>query len=111
MRRLIEEARYSVLASKASSAANMTLRVFTSRDSKLLMRAFKTYVRRILEYACEVVNPYLACDVETLERVQRDCTRRVILGAGIEYTDYTTMIGCIAQRYHCLLNGAIMLAY
>ncbi len=36
------------------------------------MRAFKTYVRPILEYACEVVNSYLARDVDTLERVQRD---------------------------------------
>ncbi len=41
------------------------------------MRAFKTYVRPILEYACEVVNPYLAHDVETLERVQRDYARRI----------------------------------
>ncbi len=78
----------SVVARKASSVANMILRVFTSRDSRLLMRAFKTYVRPILDYACEVVNPYLACDVETLERVQRDYTRRVALRAGIEYVDY-----------------------
>ncbi len=32
----------SVIASKASSVANMLLRVFTSPDSKLIMRAFVT---------------------------------------------------------------------
>ncbi len=74
----------SALASKASSVANMILRVFTSRDSKLLMRAFKTYVRPILEYASEVSNPYLVRDVETLERVQRDYTRRAQNRNGIQ---------------------------
>ncbi len=49
------------------------------------MRAFTTYVWPILEYACEVANPYLARDVETLERVQRDYTWRVALRAGIVY--------------------------
>ncbi len=78
----------SVLASKASAVANMILCVFTSRDSKLLMCAFKTYIRPILEYMCEVVNPYLARDVDTLERVQRDYMRCIALTAGIEYTDY-----------------------
>ncbi len=36
----------SVLASKASTVTNMILRVFTSHDSKLLMRAFKTMLGR-----------------------------------------------------------------
>ncbi len=108
----------SAIASKASSVANMILRVFTSRDSKLLMRAFKTYVRPILEYACEVVNPYLARDVEILERVQRDYTRRVACRTGIEYTDYSDRLlrlevpllsvrsnnACLVM-YYKLLNG------
>ncbi len=108
----------SIIASKASSVANMLLRVFTSRDSKLLMRAFVTYVRPILEYACEIVNPYLARDIEILERVQRDYTRRVALRTGIEYTDYSDRLrilevpllserrnnACILM-YYKLLNG------
>ncbi len=108
----------SVLANKASSVANMILRVFSSRDCTLLMRAFKTYVRPILEYACEVVNPYLVRDVETLECVQRNYTRRVALRTGMEYTDYPDRLrklevsllsdrrdnACIAM-YYKLLNG------
>ncbi len=52
------------MASKASSS-ELILRV-------LYMRAFKTYVRPIPEYACKVVNPYLVRDVEVLERVQHE---------------------------------------
>ncbi|MCP4586919.1 reverse transcriptase domain-containing protein, partial [Pseudoalteromonas sp.] len=55
------------LANKASSTANMILRVFSSCNSKVLIRAFKTYVRPILEYACEVSSPYLVRDIEMLE--------------------------------------------
>ncbi len=108
----------SVLASKASTVANMILRVFTSRDSKLLMRAFKTYVRPILEYACELVNPHLVRDVEALERVQRNYTRRVAVRAGIEYTDYLDRLSRLEMpllstrrnkacllMYYKLLNG------
>ncbi len=76
-----EELKFSqhctVVARKASSIANMLLRVFSSRDSKLLMHVFNTYVRPILEYTCEIANPYLACDVEVLECVQCDYTWRV----------------------------------
>ncbi len=72
------------------------------------MRAFKMYVRPILEYACEVVNPYLARHVVTLERVQHDYMRRIALRAGIEYTDYHDRL---CWRCHCLVNGEIMLAY
>ncbi len=78
----------SALASKASSVANMILRVFTSRDSKLLMRTFKTYVRPILEYACKVVNAYLGHDVETVECIHRDYTQHVAVRVGVAYTDY-----------------------
>ncbi len=85
----------------------MILRVFTSPDSKLLMRAFKTYVRPILEYACEVVNPYLARDVETLERVQRDYIRGALLLERV-LSILTTMIDCAAWKCHCLVSGVTM---
>ncbi len=76
------------IAKKASCVANMILRVFHSSDVMLLTRAFKTYVRPILEYACELSNPSLACDVAMLERVQRDYTRRIACRARLQYADY-----------------------
>ncbi len=106
------------IARKASTVANMILRVFSSTDSKLLIRAFKTYVRPILEYGCEVANPYLVRDIETLERVQRDYTRRVAQRTRLQYVDYADRIrqlelpylserrtdACL-KMYYKILNG------
>ncbi len=39
------------------------------------------------------MNPYLARDMETLERVQQNYTRRVAVRTGMEYTDYPDRLG------------------
>jgi len=44
---------------KAHQRANAILRCFASHDNKLLVRAFTTYVRPLLEYNSVVWSPYL----------------------------------------------------
>ena len=43
----------------------------------MLILAFKTYVRPILEYTCPVWNPWLLHDIKCVERVQRFFSRAV----------------------------------
>ena len=43
---------------------------FTSRDTALWKRLYKTYVRPELEFAVQQWNPYLTGDVKILEQVQ-----------------------------------------
>jgi len=57
--------------------ANSILRCFVSRDNGLLMRAFVTYVRPILEYNSTIWSPSFVRDIEQLEKVQRRFTKRL----------------------------------
>jgi hypothetical protein len=65
------------IANKANGRSKLILKCFHSRCSSNLIRAFKTYVRPILEYASPVWNPHLKYDIELIERVQRTFTRKV----------------------------------
>jgi len=62
---------------KAHRRANSILRCFVSRDNGLLVRAFVTYVRPILEYNSIIWSPSLVRDTEQLEKVQRRFTKRL----------------------------------
>ena len=48
-----------------------------SRDLTSLVRAFRTYVRPILQYCTVAWNPMLKKDIETLEKVQRRFTKHI----------------------------------
>ena len=64
------------IANKANARSKLILKCFHSRSPSNLIRAFKTYVRPIVEYASPVWNPHLKYDVELIERVQRTFTRK-----------------------------------
>lgn len=65
------------IVGKASRISGLILRTFLSRDPKLLIRAFKTYVRPILEYATVIWNPHLIRDTNAIENIQRRFTKRI----------------------------------
>jgi len=60
---------------KGHQRAIAILRCFESRDRDLLVRAFTTYVRPLLEYNSVVWSPYLKSDTEAVEKVQQKYTR------------------------------------
>ena len=57
-----------------------------SKDTSILVRAYKVYVRPILEYCLPVWSPFLLHKVDVIERVQRYFTRRL---QGLESFSYT----------------------
>jgi len=65
------------IVSRANQRAAAILRAFVSRDVRLLMRAFITYVRPIVEYNSSVWSPSSVGDIESVERVQRRFTKRL----------------------------------
>ena len=65
------------MVAKAHQRANIILRSFVSRDVALLVRAFTTYVRPIVEYNSIIWSPQNVCDIEEIERVQRRFTKRL----------------------------------
>jgi len=66
------------MAAKAHRRANSILRCLVSKDVRLLMRAFIVYVRPIVEYCSVIWSPYLKQDIETVEKVQRRFTKRLM---------------------------------
>ena len=76
----------------AHQRANAILRCFPTRDSILLVNAFKTYVRPIVEYSSVIWSPHLKRDINYVEKVQRRCIERLV---GMKTLSY-------AQRIHIL---------
>ena len=56
---------------------NLIFRSFVSRNIQILVRAFTTYVRPILEYCTPIWSPYLLKDINKIGSVQRYFTRRL----------------------------------
>ena len=49
--------------------------MFVSRDIHLLVLAFVTYVRPVVEYNTVIWSPFNKCDIERVEKVQRRFTK------------------------------------
>lgn len=67
----------SKIVVKASQRAKLILKCFRSRDSQLLMRAFCTFVRPLLEFSSVIWSPYTIADLNRIESVQRSFTRAI----------------------------------
>ena len=78
----------AAVAKKAYSRASLILRCFKSRNPFLLVRAYKVYVRPLLESCTSVWNPYLKRDIECIEKVQRFFTRVLFSHCGLGYREY-----------------------
>ena len=67
----------SFIVHKAMSCCKLILKSFQSKDKTLLVKAFNTYVRPILEYCSPVWSPHYYYLIEKLEHVQRYFTKRI----------------------------------
>jgi len=54
----------------------LVFKSFQSRNTNLLVRAFTTYVRPLLEINLQVWSPHLLKDIRRLEAVQRRFTKK-----------------------------------
>ena len=61
---------FAGIIGKVHRRTNMILRSFVSQNAHLLIRAYITYVRPLLEYNCVVWSPHLKCNIELIEQVQ-----------------------------------------
>jgi hypothetical protein len=70
-------AHISQIARKAHARSKLLMKCFVSRNMSTLVKAFKVYVRPILEYASTAWSPHLVKDIEQIEAVQRRFTKRL----------------------------------
>ena len=62
---------------RANVRANLICKCFISRDVFTLIRAFKVYVRPLLEYASCIWSPHHMLKIKQIESVQRKFTKRL----------------------------------
>ena len=75
------------IVSRALQMVNLIFRSFVTRDVHILVRAFSTYVRPILEYCTPIWSPYLLKDINKIEGVQRYFTRRLFPDKQYSYAE------------------------
>ena len=66
------------IAKAANARAKLIAKCFHSRDYRLLIKAFKTYVRPLVEYCVPAWSPHNIGDIIRIEHVQRSFTRNVV---------------------------------
>jgi len=76
----------SSIVHKAMSRANLILRCFLSHNPDLLLRAYRTYVRPVLEYCSPVWSPHHCYLIDRIENVQRYFTKRI---PGMRHKSYS----------------------
>jgi hypothetical protein len=74
------------------SRANLILKCFITRDSDVLIKAFCTYVRPVLEYCSQVWSPHHAGLVNKIEQVQRRFTKKLAGLSNLTYNDRLTVL-------------------
>jgi len=89
--------------SKAHRRAKLILRTFTSRNTKLLVRAFVTYVRPILEYNTVIWSPCTARDIDAIESVQRRFTKRLHGYSHFSYSERLSRLKLQSLEYRRLI--------
>ena len=77
------------VVAKASTILGMIRRTFQSLSKDLFVFLYKTYVRPHLEYIVQLWSPYLAKDIDILEKVQMRATKLV---KGFSRLPYSTRL-------------------
>ena len=70
---------------KSKIMSGMLLRTFITREQKVMIQLFNTYIRSRLEYCSIVWSPTLQGDINKIERIQKSFTARI---EGMENKNY-----------------------
>ena len=98
----------SNIVSKANQRKSLILRSFLSRNPANLIRAFKVYIRPLLEYASTTWSPSFITDILLLESVQRDFTKRVPGCSHLSYTERLSFLKLPTLEHRRLMADLIM---
>ena len=68
---------YHVIHKKSKRISAWILSTFYTRERKTMLTLFKSLIRPIMEYCCQVWSPHLTKDIVYLEKIQRSFTCRI----------------------------------
>jgi len=81
------------IVAKAHARASLIHKCFSSKDRSILVKAYVTYVRPLLEYAVHVWSPYQLEDIAKIKSVQLRFTERL---SGSSNDDYSSRLATLA---------------
>ena len=108
-------AHVSIIAGRAQARAGLIHKCFISRNTKLSVRGFATYVRPILEYASGTWSPSTITNIKKVESVQKRFTKRLkglhdvdyqnrLLAFGLDILDLRRLRADLTQTYKILFG-------
>ena len=84
-----------VLCTKAKKMLGLLYRSFYPNSSaSSLLKLYISLIRPLLEYACQVWNPYLTKNIEKLEKVQRFALRLCVKQWDLDYPSLLSSLTC-----------------
>jgi hypothetical protein len=69
----------------AIKTASWVLGVFKDRSKPVMLQLYKSLIRSRVEYCCPLCNPVKVTDIQTIEDVQRNFTRRITGTGDLDY--------------------------
>ena len=107
------------MCAKANKVLGLIRRTFGSNNPEGVSTAYKTLVRPILEYGCQVWNPYLVKYIKSIESIQRRATRVIQERLGVlkwPSLELRRKFICLVQIYkiifgHCDINPHMVFGF
>ena len=96
------------IVNRALLRSSHIFRCFLSRNNVNLVRAFKTYVRPLVEYVSTVWSPSDITLIDALESVQRRFTKRLPGFSIMSYADRLTNLNLQSLEHRRLINDLVM---
>ena len=88
----------ATIVAKAKGVASWALSVFGTREKDLMITIYKTLVRGHLEYCCPLWHPSKISDIELLENLQREFTRKIAGLQSLSYWERLTSLGIFSLQ-------------
>ena len=84
---------FRYVTQKSYLLLNSFRKAFLTRDKQLHLQVYKSYVRPYLEYAASVCSPYKLTDIDSIESVQRNFSKRIGLPRPCSYNQRCVVPG------------------
>ena len=85
--------------SRAASKCGMLRRMFPSGHRNLLWPAFVSYLLLVLSYCSPIWSPFLKRDINVLESIQRQFTKKISGLSGLSYNDHLRELGALTLEH------------
>ena len=99
----------SSIVRKAMTRSRLILKCFCSRDPVLLVKAFITYVRPLLEYCSSVWSPHHQYLIDKIESVQRNFTKRLTGLWTKSYADRLSILGLQSLESRRIISDLVLM--